>query len=394
VFTPVHENYDKDDGYNNIVKGTGWPSSWRGSNLRYLREEFNKSDFFNVKSIENFNLATDQNSFYVISIGSLDDLKMYSDGSTIWDKIPKKSKQYIKKYNIPILLFFPFETTSQLSSSKSDNQERLVKFFESKRKAGFKKNKTVLFSLSNFDDQFGNPVIKSNPMDLNVHYAVSCLFFNEMKRKIERDRVRQHKNETSWFCDKEKVLTNPTAKKYGFLCLNHRTRINRTLLCQALYVDSEGLWDNNIISALETHEFKFQNTASIETEIKKRKCYELIDRLKQEAGLIKNNTVHEFLRETDFNKLFTQVLHDVSQRPTIQVNDLVDMILDYKQKFKDSDILLFVAEYLANTILKGGYPQTILTSEKHIENHSVGLNERWDINWYRETYFSLITDTV
>lgn len=355
-------------------EGNNYFTGWHPANIDYINF-FSESIFFDVKNIGNFNTIADINSFYVISIASSDSWESQPNGSSIWNKIPQVSKDKILKHNIPILLFYPFETTS-------GDQETFANFVKEKDKNGFKDIKTVLFSLSNFNNYWGNPVTGSYT-NHNIYYVSSSLFFDRMKNYLLDDRL------ASQFCSKKEASSKTNLKKYDFLCLNHISRINRQLLSQALYRDSS-LWNNNLISVL--------TIPVIKSEVRLKVINRFYSFIRDEKNLIEDSKIHNFFEVYDPNLIFSK-LKMMSHDPKLSEQDLIDELLSVNKEFKNSKLLNFIAQQMAGIMYKGVYPRRTMENEKNFVEgdqvrEDVGLNDTWEKDWYKDSWFSLITETV
>jgi len=352
---------------------------WHRSNTEQINL-FSESNFFSIKNVEDFDSATDANPFYVISMTGGDSWEPKSNDTSIWSKIPQTSKNYILQHNISILIFYPFETTSGLNSNK-----KFANFIKEKDKNGFKNIKTIIFSLSNFNDYYGNPKFGSYT-DHNVYYVSSSLFFDKMKRELTSDKFANQ------FCNNDEVNSNLNLKKYDFLCLNHIARPNRQLLSQALYRD-DSLWNNNLISVLIFPEKK--------SEVRLRFIENFCSFVETEKKLIKDSRINDFFRfykqGNGFKRLFDK-LKNMSHDPKLTEQDLINELFSDYQNLKDSKFLNFVCQHIAGIMYKGVYPVRTMKTEQELGTGkracaTTKLNMSWDKEWYKETWFSLITET-
>lgn len=299
---------------------------------RYANKELVR-DFVNFGYI---NLKTVDNyvytnySFYLINISSVEHLTK----QTFWENMNDKTISFLKNTNIPILLFYALEGTGYLDKSVYIN---IIK----KRNEYGLTNKFVLLSLCYFNDHHFNRFDFSelDPLLADFKWILSTCFFIRYVGKTT------HAESTIYYWKKEnKIVENHdyNNKRYDFLCLNNAPTLNRILLLKLLHSNKK-IWDNNLIS----NRFDYRDARATQAELvyltEKEKDYFLDNNIKQ--SLTKKNLYFFNILDTDFCK-FIKFLYDTPLAP-IKIID------------------------------KDGPP----------------LNDSFETDWYRDSVFSLVTET-
>ena len=299
---------------------------------RYLNKELIR-DFVNLGYI---NLKTVDNfintsySFYVINISSAEHLI----DQTFWDFMDSKTINFLKTTNIPIMLFYPLEGTGYLDKSVYVN---IIK----KRNNYGLKNKFILLSLCYYNDHHFNKFnfAELDPLLEDFKWVVStCFLIRYVGKSTHTDSTIEH-----WKKDKKIVPDHDyNNKKYDFLCLNNAPTLNRILLLKLLY-SNEKLWNNNLIS-----------NRFIDFNDNHGTVIQLLHLTKKEKEYFKDDSIKKSIEDNIYFFNFSQT-----------------ELGKFLKKLSDSD----------------------LAPVKVIENDGPAYNDGFNSDWYRDSVFTLITET-
>lgn len=306
---------------------------WRYHNKEVI------SDFANlgyVNIVESNQYTNVPYSFYLINIGRIEHLT----NPSFFDNMAGHTKEFLHYTNLPIMLFYALEGTGFLSL---DVYKNLIK----KRNDHGLNNKIYIFSLVHYNDAYFNKVQFSDmdPELKDLHWIHSICFFPRYAgRTTHTVSMIENMIETGSIVEQHDYAN----KKYNFLCLNSTPSQNRIMLLKMLY-DEPKIWNNNLIS----HRFQFPES---EDEVNNARRCEIMSILQQEKSYVADNDTKEIL---------------------------ADCLPILENTVATSDFMKFIKKLLYTkvppvTIIKGDGPP---------------VNDIYDINWYKDTVFSLVTET-
>jgi len=305
------------------------PNHWGPANKLTLKQLIYSK---HVKLITKQEYNTDGTSFYLINMKNNDDFI----NQEFWNNMPNDTFDFLRNTNVPILLFYPLESMSDLLIDKQ-NVINLIK----KRNSYNLKNKLVILTLSNFVDLHNNTIsLKDIDVELeDIHLVPSFSFLIRYASPM----TAGGKNVVELFLE-QKRLTNQNHnlkyKKHNFVCFNHIHRFNRALLLQALFLN-KNLWEHNIITC------RHDTTPSL--------------------NFLKDHILDFLKKEKDY---FNENLR--------LTNNLVSS--DNKEL---SHFLNSIIKSLNDGIV---YPKVIIDNPE-------SLNDYYDLSFFEDTFFSLITET-
>lgn len=312
--------------------------AWAFCNKQVIIDLLDKSEFFKIISmydIQNvYRVDELENVFYVLNVCNWDDIYKRD----IFSAIPPKSVEYIKTNKIPIMIFSPFEYISH----NFECEHPAVSFNRQLESLGLENNEIVFFSLPSFVNTYDGQQLslsKINKNFKNFSWCPSVLFLTYNLSHKEPVKLKEH-------------LENLKNKKYLFLCLNGAPRHNRQLLLQALY--NNDLWKNNLISA----------KSPLDHNLKKI----IIDMLLKDRNNNQNELIN-FLCSAE-EQLLKKILAQANFN-----NELWNFIFSMYQSVNDEKI----------------YPKQSL--DDHIIGVTDEYNYKWDSDWYKKTWCSIVTET-
>lgn len=304
------------------------------------------ADFVNsgyVKLVTKEDYKGEENAFYLVNLAKKDHFTVF------YNFFDHNIIDFLKKTNIPILIYYSLEGIG-FFKLKDFKESQTVK-----NSLGLK-NKLIILTLSDLRN-IDNKRILLSDLDKELTdftWVYSTAFFSRYtcpnNNSLKDDTITfWHKNNNILY---DHDYQN---KKYDFLCLNHSPSKNRQILLQELY-HSPKLWNNNLIS----NRFEFIIDNDLNNTIV---CYRerLRNLIVQEKDFYKDNLVKAAI-EQDFN-LYNNIYT------------------------KNSDILTFMSEHY-NKLITDHYPLRKLEND-----HDTVSNDEFNLNWYKDTTFSLVTET-
>lgn len=286
-------------------------AGWHYHNKALIRE-FVKNDYIDLVEFKNY--STNSQSFYVVNIANM----LHLTNATFYNFLTEDAIDFLRKTNIPILLFYPLESTGWLQKNTYLN-------IIEKRNNLKLKNKIFLLSLVYYNDvdfnRFELSKLDDKLIDFNWIYS-TCFFIRYTGKNDMGKSVVDYYKEQNKFIDKH----NYNTKKYNFLCLNNSPSLNRRLILQLLF-NNKNLWENNLISN----------------------------------------------RFYDSNILGTRA-------------DIHSIMLQENQKFMNENFKKFVSDL--NFWQQA--PVHIIPNDGPPEVH---LNDSFLVDWYRDTVFTIVTET-
>lgn len=331
--------YNKDDEGLTSEFVCATPNCYHADKKEFGWKYHNKREIADLVNFGYANLLTkemyshSQNSFYLICISQKYDL----EEQFFWNYMSSDTIDFLKRTNIPILLYYASEGVG------FTDYKYYIKMIEKRNELGLT-NKFVLFSLSNFVDILGKKISLSelDPILEDFKWVPSLSFLIRYACKTTlSDSTIEHWINNSYIIKEHDYA----AKKFNFVCLNNLPSYNRILLLKVLYHNKE-LWDNNIISNRNTYpENKPSFNSTLMKIIHKEKDY--VDE-KYRFGKIISNNMDQFLATSGFSELviFIRKLTTWSECPTTLIDDI-----------------------------------------------TLQLNDRFNLSWFKDCVFSLVTET-
>lgn len=394
------------------------PSSRHGSRGWYkhnndLLNTYSSHKLFNVIRLAEYDQHP--NPYYVINMRVWEDFL----DPNIWNVIPEDQEAILAKYKIPILLWHPLE------GSDDATFDDWRKIETAKKSTKLRDNKIIVLCVAplrerNLTKKYTQSESKLENIDFvfSINYNIKYGNFNISNQPI------------SFYEEKKPILCSiedhdPNKKKCDFLCLNNRveTRLNRILLLQSLYLEKK-LYNNNLISA----RWYLHNTNSFVLNNNKKRSILFFDQLQ---GLL----IHHDKKITN-DKSFLRII------------EILENILDGEEYISDDNIYTlkkelsclnkenfskaanFLSTLILNSIDKGIFskrkldkehpkvleedennfmltrkkeqlPKSILLSgssvslsPENISSMQNGyINDHWHPDWYKESWFSIITES-
>lgn len=383
-----------------------------------LLQLYNSHDLFNMIPIDDYD--NHPNSYYVISMRSWCD---FTD-TYLWSSISENHIDILVTHNIPILLWYPLEAPD---NSHASDWKKIIDIKNSSR---LRNNKLLMLSASQVVqcNAAGDFIKTSNELDKigvipSINYNIQYGAYIIPNMESGRSFYYKHKQ---LVCNA--VDHDLSEKKYDFVCLNNiiETRLNRLLLLQALYVN-KNLYEKNIISArfgldngmlsrsaYNRLEFfltrlqsiiKYHDTELISTDESLSKLinmfcksvniydhgpplYQQFNALKKELGLIDKSELSDtanFLRQLLFQTIdvsggvFPKQVPD-QEHPRVEQEDK-DILKTYEQSVTKNKIVGDLCGV-----------NTGPTGVIYNQNNGM-LNTYWNPRWYKDTWFSIITES-
>ena len=324
--------------YSAQSEGGGWASM----NKEVLADYVN-SGYINLVTKETF---IDQiNAYYLINLSSHNQFK----SGIIWKFFDEARLDFLKSTNMPILLYYPLEGVGFFAI------EDFLLNLKSKHNLGLS-NKLVILTLSDIRTQDGNLIRLSDihPELQGFQWVYSTAFFSRYTRPNNNNGLTQD-TITYWHNHDNIIYKHDYQnKKYDFLCLNNTPSKNRQLLLQELY-RRPSLWNNNLIS--NRFDFLVKNNLHNSCETYKAR---LVDLIKQEKNFYKD----------------VNVIKSIDQNLNLFDNEFT----------ADSNILKFLQEHM-NSVYENHYPLRDLNEEGRARN------DNFMLDWYKDSCFTLITET-
>lgn len=291
----------------------GW--KYANKQLIYDLRHFGYIDLIN----KNDYYRNDNHSFYLINISKSNHLI----NQTFWNFMGDDTIEFLKRSNVPILLFYPYEGTGYV---EKDVYLNIIK----KRNSLGLKNKFIILSLSYYSDinfnKFKFNYLDSILKDFKWVFSLAFLIKYVSKCSYESNLFSTFKNENRLV-----AYHNYNHKKYNFLCLNNTPTINRLLLLKILYNNKE-LWNNNLISNRYYTENNNQNLKAISSNV---------------------------------NSLLNQDSLIFNYKSSIDLNEFINMLKNYP-----------------------------FAPIRELENDGIATNDSFKIEWYNDSVFSLVTETL
>lgn len=317
------------------------PNHWGPANKITIKQLIYSN---HVQLITKEQHTTDNPSFYIINMKNNTDFI----NQDFWNNISEDTLIFLKNTNIPILLFYPLESITDLLKDK----QHLINLIQ-KRNFYNLKNKLIILTLSKFVDLHNNHVSLTDLCsELEGLYIVPSIAF---LIRYGSKMTRQGRTTTSMFTQHNRIVRqnyNLNAKKYNFVCLNNLHRMNRAILLQALFLN-KNLWNHNIITC--------RHDPIISVNFLKR---EILATLTQEKNYYNKNL--EIFDNSIMVESQVIELHSVSS----ENQELMQFLNSMIQSLENGNV----------------YPKVI------VDDHT-DLNDNYDLRFFMDTFFSLITET-